>query len=106
MFISLAFAQAAAPASTNFFNMLFPLVMVFGIIYFLVIRPQNKRQKQHQEMLNSLRRGDTVVTQGGLVGKVAKLDENEVQLDIAENTRVTIIKGMIISVRSKTEPAN
>ncbi len=106
MLISPAFAQTAAPASGDILNMILPFVMVFAIIYFLVIRPQNKRQKQHQEMLAALRRGDVIVTQGGIIGKVAKIDGDEVQLDVAENTRITIIKGMIISVRSKTEPAD
>ncbi|MGC6511430.1 MAG: preprotein translocase subunit YajC [Parvibaculales bacterium] len=106
MFISPAFAQSAAPAGGGLFEMLFPFIMVFGIIYFLVIRPQNKRQKEHKAMLEALRRGDTVVTQGGLVGKVAKVDETEVQVDIAEKTRVTVIKTMIINVRAKNEPAD
>lgn len=106
MLISPAFAQNATPAGGDILNMILPFVMVFAIIYFLVIRPQNKRQKQHQEMLAALRRGDIIVTQGGIIGKVAKIDGDEVQLDVAENTRITIVKGMIISVRAKTEPAD
>lgn len=103
MFISPAFAQSVAPTGANLFETLFPFVMIFGIIYFLVIRPQGKRQKQHQTMLAGLSRGDSVVTQGGLIGKIAKITDNEVQIDIAEKTRVSVIKGMIVSVQSKTD---
>ena len=106
MIISPALAQSAAPSGGGLFEMLFPFIMVFGIIYFLVIRPQNKRQKEHKAMLEALRRGDTVVTQGGLIGKIAKVDETEVQIDIADKTRVTVIKAMIINVRAKNEPAD
>lgn len=105
MFISPAFAQSAAPAGGGLLELLFPFIMVFGIIYFLVIRPQNKRQKEHKAMLEALRRGDTIVTQGGIIGKVAKVEETEVQVDIAEKTRVTVVKAMIVNVRSKSEPA-
>ena len=87
------------------FELLFPLVVVFAIIYFMILRPQQKRQREHANMVEALRRGDTVVTQGGLVGKVAKVAEDEIEVDIAENTRVSVIKSMIISVRSKGEPA-
>jgi preprotein translocase subunit YajC len=78
---------------------------VFAIIYFMILRPQQKRQREHANMVEALRRGDTVVTQGGLVGKVAKVAEDEIEVDIAENTRVSVIKSMIISVRAKGEPA-
>jgi len=104
MFISSAYAQAAPAAGGSLFDMMFPLIMVFGIIYFLIIRPQNKRQKEHQAMIDALRRGDTVVTQGGLVGKVTKVEEAEIQVEIANDTRVTVIRSMIVSIRSKTEP--
>ena len=87
------------------FELLFPLVMVFAIIYFMILRPQQKRQREHANMVEALRRGDTVITQGGLVGKVAKVAEDEIEVDIAENTRVSVIKSMIISVRAKGEPA-
>ncbi|HAL84499.1 MAG TPA: preprotein translocase subunit YajC, partial [Rhodobiaceae bacterium] len=80
-------------------------VMVFAIIYFMILRPQQKRQREHVSMVEALRRGDTVITQGGLVGKVAKVADDEIEIDIAENTRVSVIKTMIISVRAKGEPA-
>ncbi|CAI8340930.1 MAG: preprotein translocase subunit YajC [Rhizobiales bacterium TMED143] len=104
MLISPAYAQSAA-AGGSLFELLFPLVMVFAIIYFMILRPQQKRQREHTTMIEALRRGDTVVTQGGLVGKVAKVNDDEIDVDIAENTRVSVVKSMIISVRAKGEPA-
>ena len=104
MLISPAYAQSTA-AGGSLFELLFPLVMVFAIIYFMILRPQQKRQREHANMVEALRRGDTVVTQGGLVGRVAKVAEDEIEVDIAENTRVSVIKSMIISVRAKGEPA-
>ena len=104
MLISPAYAQSSA-ASGSLFELLFPLVIVFAIIYFMILRPQQKRQREHANMVEALRRGDTVVTQGGLVGKVAKVAEEEIEVDIAENTRVSVVKSMIISVRAKGEPA-
>ncbi|HAK97906.1 MAG TPA: preprotein translocase subunit YajC [Rhodobiaceae bacterium] len=85
--------------------MFFPLAMVFLIVYFMIIRPQSKRQKEHQSMIDGLRRGDTIVTQGGLIGKIAKVEESELQIDIAKDVRITIVRSMILTVRSKTEPA-
>ena len=104
MLISPAYAQSAA-AGGSLFELLFPLIMVFAIIYFMILRPQQKRQREHTTMIEALRRGDTVVTQGGLVGKVAKVNDDEIDVDIAENTRVSVVKSMIISVRAKGEPA-
>ena len=71
----------------------------------MIIRPQNKRQKEHQNLIDGLRRGDTVVTQGGLIGKIAKVEDNELQIDVAKDVRITIVRSMILTVRSKTEPA-
>ena len=104
MLISPAYAQSTAVGG-SLFELLFPLVMVFAIIYFMILRPQQKRQREHVSMVEALRRGDTVITQGGLVGKVAKVTDDEIEIDIAENTRVSVIKTMIISVRAKGEPA-
>ncbi|MCB1486119.1 MAG: preprotein translocase subunit YajC, partial [Bauldia sp.] len=79
--------------------------LIFVIMYFLIIRPQRTKQKRHQEMIANLRRGDTVVTSGGLIGKVAKvIDESELQIDLAENVRVRIARSMIAEVRAKGEP--
>lgn len=83
-----------------------PLVLIFLIMYFLLIRPQQKKMKEHQNMVSNLRRGDQVVTQGGLIGKVSKVkDENELEVEIAEGVKVRVVKSTITQVLSKTEPA-
>ena len=100
MLITPAYAQSASGGNAVF-ELLFPLVMVFAIIYFLIIRPQQKRQREHQAMVDGVSRGDTVITQGGLVGKVAKVGDDELEVDFAENARMKVVKSMIISVRGK-----
>jgi preprotein translocase subunit YajC len=83
-----------------------PLILIFAIMYFLLIRPQQKKVKEHQAMVNALRRGDQVVTQGGLIGKVSKVKEDgELEVEIADNVKVRVIKATIAQVISKTEPA-
>lgn len=82
---------------------LVPLVLLFGIFYFLLIRPQQQRVKSHQQMVDAVRRGDTVVTAGGLVGKVAKVkDDGEVMVEIADNVQVRVLKSTLTEVRSKS----
>lgn len=107
MFFTPAFAQATGPAGGGDLIMqLLPFLLIFVIIYFLILRPQQKRAKAHREMVAAVRRGDTLVTSGGLVGKVAKVvDEHEVLLEIAEGTKVRIVRSMIQEVRVKGEPA-
>ena len=91
-----AFAQAApAPAGPG---------VLTQIMFFLLIRPQQQRAKKHTEMVNAIKRGDTVVTSGGLIGKVNKVNDTEISLDLAENVRVRVIKSMVIEVRNKAEP--
>ncbi|HLC08981.1 MAG TPA: preprotein translocase subunit YajC, partial [Methyloceanibacter sp.] len=80
-------------------------VMIIGIMYFMMIRPQQKRLKEHRDMVSSIRRGDTVVTSGGIIGKVAKVEDNELQLEIAEGVRIKVLRATISEVRGKTEPA-
>ena len=107
MFESPAFAQAtgggtAAGGGMNaaaFINMIFPLVLIFIIFYVLMIRPQQKRMKQHQEMLGGVKPRDTAVTTGGLIGKVTKVDENEIELEVAQGVRVRVVKSMLSDVR-------
>ena len=84
-----------------------PLILIFAIMYFLLIRPQQKKMKQHQAMVEAVRRGDQVVTQGGLIGKVSKVKEgeNEVEVELAENVKVRVVKSTIAQVLNKTEPA-
>ena len=106
MLISPAYAQSAG-GGNEFIISLLPFVAIFAIMYFLLIRPQQKRQKEHQRMLGELRRGDVVVTAGGLIGKVAKVvDDRELQVEITEGVKVRVSRPMIAEVRSKTEPAN
>ena len=81
-----------------------PLVLLFGIFYFLLIRPQQQRVKKHQEMVNAVRRGDTVVTAGGLIGRVAKVkDDGEILVDITDNVQVRIVKSTLADVRKRAD---
>lgn len=83
-----------------------PLILVFGIMYFMLIRPQQKKVKDHQNMIKALRRNDQIVTQGGLIGKVTKVkDDNEVEVEIASGVHVRVVRSTIAQVLSKTEPA-
>ncbi len=85
-----------------------PLILIFAIMYFLLIRPQQKKMKQHQAMVAALRRGDQVVTQGGIIGKVSKVKEdsaNEIEIEIAEGVRVRLVRNTVAQVLNKTEPA-
>ena len=86
-------------------TLIVPFVLIFVIMYFLMIRPQQKRQKEHQEMIKNVRRGDQVVMSGGLIGKVSKVsDDNELELEIADNVKVRVSRSAIADVRSKGEP--
>ncbi|MEO0746187.1 MAG: preprotein translocase subunit YajC [Pseudomonadota bacterium] len=88
------------------FGQFIPLILICAIMYFLLIRPQQKKVKEHQQMVEALRRGDQVVTQGGLIGKVAKVKEdNEVEVELAEGVKVRVVKSTIAQVLTKTEPA-
>ena len=104
--ITPAFAQATgAGGSTDILMSLVPFVLIFVIMWFLIIRPQQKRVKTHQEMIKNVRRGDTVVTSGGIVAKVSKVvDDGEIEVEIAEGVKVRLVKGMITDVRAKGEP--
>ncbi len=83
-----------------------PLLLIFGIMYFLLIRPQQKKVKEHKAMVDALRRGDQVVTQGGLIGKVAKVKEDgELEVEIADGVKVRVVQATIAQVLNKTEPA-
>ena len=88
------------------FEDLIPLFLIFAIMYFLLIRPQQKKVKEHQNMVAALRRGDQVVTQGGLIGKVTKVKEdNEIEVEVATGVKVRVVQNTIAQVLSKTEPA-
>ena len=88
------------------FGQFIPLILIFGIMYFLLIRPQQKKAKVHQAMITALRRGDQVVTQGGLIGKVSKVkDDNEIEVEVSDGVKVRVVQSTIAQVLSKTEPA-
>lgn len=106
MFISPAFAQASGGLAEGGFGLL-PIIFVMVIFYFLLIRPQQKRAKQHKEMLAALRRGDKIITSGGLTGSIVKVvdDSETVEVEIAKDVKVHIIRSMIADIQNKTEPA-
>jgi len=106
MFITPAYAQAAGGDATSLLSSLVPFVLIFGIMWVLLIRPQQKKAKEHRELVENLRRGDQVVTAGGVIGKVVKVkDDGEVELEIAEGVKVRAIRATITTVLSKTTPA-
>ncbi len=103
--ITPAFAQGTGGDTASMLMNFVPFVLIFVIMWFLIIRPQQKRVKTHQEMIKNVRRGDTVVTSGGIVAKVSKvIDDGEIEAEIADGVRVRLVKGMIQDVRSKSEP--
>ncbi|MEJ0098087.1 MAG: preprotein translocase subunit YajC [Bauldia sp.] len=105
MFITEAFAQSGAASSSSGMILQFaPIILIFVIMYFLILRPQQSKAKLHREMVANLRRGDTVVTFGGLIGKVAKVDDAEVLVELAEGVRVKVVRSTIADVRAKGEP--
>lgn len=104
MFISPAYAQVSSFISPEIMNFA-PIVLIFLLMYFLILRPQSKKAKQHRDMLDALRRGDRVLTAGGIIGVISKIEnEQEVQVEIAENVRVRVAKATITQVLAKTEP--
>lgn len=107
MFATPAFAQAAgAPAGSLLNSMLIPMILVFGIMWFFMIRPQQKKLKEDQKMRNELRRGDQVLTQGGIIAKVSKVrDDNEIDVEVAQGVKVRMTRAAVVQVMSKTEPA-
>ncbi|MGY2050206.1 preprotein translocase subunit YajC [Methylobacterium sp. JK268] len=106
--ITPAFAQGtgAAAGSTDVILQVVPFVLIFVIMYFLILRPQQKRAREHQDMVKNVRRGDTIVTTGGIVGRVAKVTDeaSEIEVEIAEGVRVKVVRTMISEVRAKGEP--
>ncbi|MEM1019741.1 MAG: preprotein translocase subunit YajC [Sphingomonadales bacterium] len=107
MFIDVAYAQTAPTGVQAILaSPITMIVLLFVIFYFLLIRPQQKRLKDHQNMVGGIRRGDVVVTAGGLIGKVAKVADDDVEIDLAEGVRVKAVKSTISDVRTKTEPAD
>lgn len=106
MFATPAFAQAAATGGTASTLIGFaPIVLIFAIMYFLMIRPQQKKVREHKAMVDALRRGDQVITQGGLIGKVVKVGDSELEVEIAPNVKVRMLRSTVTQVLSKTVPA-
>lgn len=99
-----ALAGGAAPAGGGMMQSLIMFVPLILIFYFLLIRPQQQRQKKHQAMIGAVKKGDTVVTAGGLIGKVTKVAESEVTVELADGVRVRSLKGMLADVRDKNAP--
>ena len=106
MFTTPAFAQTAASPLDPLGGLLIPMLLMLAIFYFFLIRPQSQRAKDLRERVNAVRRGDTVITSGGMVGKVLKASDNsdEVEVELAENFKVRILKSTLMDVRSKGEP--
>jgi preprotein translocase subunit YajC len=107
MFISEAYAQAAGAGGSmdGLLSNIAPLILIFVVFYFLLIRPQQRRAREHREMLASVRRGDQVVTGGGFLGKVTKvLNDNEIEIELAEGMRVRALKGTLQNIVTRGEP--
>src|SRR5215475_6561454 len=104
MLISQAWAQGAGGGGSDFLVQLFPLVLIFIVFYFLLIRPQQSKMKQQREMLSGVKRGDRVVTGGGIIGLVTKVvGENELQVELADGVRVRVIKQTITDILTRGE---
>ena len=105
MFVNAAYAQAAgAPSAGASIASFAPLILIFVIMYFLMIRPQQKRMKEHRALIEALKKGDEVVTQGGLVGKVTSVRDNELEVEIAPGVRVRVIRSTITGLVNRTQP--
>ncbi len=108
MFVTAAYAQSIGGAGTgSMIANILPLIVIFGIMYMLLIRPQQKKMRDLKSTIEALRRGDQVLTGGGIVGKVTKVgDDGIVEVEIADGVKVKIVRSTITQVLSKTEPAS
>ncbi len=105
MLISPAYAQVGGDGGSTLVSLM-PLLLIFVVFYFLLIRPQQKKAKQHREMIGAVRRGDTVVTGGGIIGRVTKvIDEHELQVEIASGLKVRVMRSTLADVRVRGEPS-
>ncbi|MCG6112601.1 MAG: preprotein translocase subunit YajC [Paracoccus sp.] len=105
MFVTPAYAQAAGGAGAGAaFAQFIPLILIFAIMYFLMIRPQQKRLKAHRAMVEAVKKGDQVITQGGIMGKVTSVGEDQLEVEIAQGVRVRVIRSTLAQVVNKTEP--
>ena len=106
MFASPAFAQATGVGGTSGLIGFAPIILIFAIMYFLMIRPQQKKAKEHKAMIEALRRGDRIVTAGGIFGKVVKVEDHEVDVEVASGVKIKVVRATISQVVSKSEPAS
>ncbi|MBC7504773.1 MAG: preprotein translocase subunit YajC [Sandarakinorhabdus sp.] len=107
MFASPAYAQAAAagPGGATASLLAFvPYIAIFAIFYFLMIRPQQQRAKAHRAMIDAVKKGDNVVTGGGIIGKVTKVEDGEIEVEVAPNVKFRVLKGTLSDVRDRTAP--
>lgn len=109
MFEGIAYTASAAGAGGEGGMMymliqIFPFILLFGVLYFVMIRPQQKRMKEHRELIASVKRGDEIITSGGLIGKVTKVDETEVTVEFAKEVKMQVVKSTIAEVRGRTAP--
>jgi preprotein translocase subunit YajC len=106
MFITPAYAQSTGfTGMGDLFGMILPLAMIMVVFWFLLIRPQQRKAKEHQELLKKISRGDTVITSGGLIGKVVKIvDDHELQVEVGDNVKVRILRSAVSDVRARGEP--
>ncbi len=103
MFISPAYAQLGGAGDS--FGMFVPLILIFVVFYFLMIRPQQKKQKSHREMIGALRRGDRIVTNGGLIGSISRVaNDNELIVEVASGVKVRVLRSMVAELLSKPQP--
>ena len=107
MFVTPAYAQPVGGGTIDLLSSFFPIILLIIIFWFFIFRPQQKRAKEHREMLGAVRRGDIIVTTGGLVGKIVRVKEDsDLEVEIADGVRVKVVRSMISDVRSKPEPVN
>jgi len=105
MLISPAYAQIGGAGGSDMLMSLLPFILIFVIMYFLILRPQQRRAKQHQDMVKNVRRGDTVITSGGLIAKVTKVvDDDKIEIDLGDGVRAMQMRAMVSDVRAKGEP--
>jgi preprotein translocase subunit YajC len=105
MFVTPAYAQTSTGATPDVLISVLPFLLIFVVMYFLMIRPQRQQMKQREQMLGAIRRGDSVVLGGGIVGKVTKVADNDIEVEIAQGVKVNAVRSMIAEVRVKGEPA-
>ncbi|MEW7006821.1 MULTISPECIES: preprotein translocase subunit YajC [unclassified Lentilitoribacter] len=105
MFVTPAYAQSATGGGGDIVATIIPFVLIFVVMYFLIIRPQRNQQKKRAEMLSAVRRGDQVVTGGGIIGKVSKVvDDAELEIEVADGTKMRVMRSLLADVRAKSEP--